>query len=129
MERIKAMQYLRQRLDDNGLRDWKCSIVQSDKFLGMCIYRDKKIVLSALHVDTFPDFEIEDTINHEVAHAKCEPGVGHGEQWKMMASLLGANPKPCSDIGWSPELIDAIRSGDQIEITFEEEVVRKPKYQ
>jgi len=128
MERIKAMQYLRQRLDDNGLRDWKCSIVQSDKFLGMCIYRDKKIVLSALHVDTFPDYEIQDTINHEVAHALC-PNAGHNEEWKMKASLLGANPKACSDIGWDPALIDAIRSGDQIEITFEEEVVRKPKYQ
>lgn len=129
MERIAAMQFLRESLDLHKLTDWKGSIVQSDKFLGMCIYRDKKIVLSALHVDTFPDWEIRDTILHEIAHALCGPGTGHGEAWKMKASLLGANPKPCSDIGWSPELIDAVRSGDQIEITFEEEVVRKPKYQ
>jgi predicted SprT family Zn-dependent metalloprotease len=41
--------------------------------------------------------QVEDTIRHEIAHAKCEPKEGHGSAWKAMCKVVGANPERCYD--------------------------------
>lgn len=115
------------------LKDWSVRLTtQIDKrhnFLGLCSYKDKVIILNAHHLDIHPDPDIVDTIRHEIAHALC-PGQGHNDIWASKAKELGCDSiAPCSNLSFTPEIIDAIRSGAEIEITFEEEVIRRPKYQ
>ncbi len=43
----------------------------------------------------------ENTVRHELAHAVLPAHVGHGYQWKRMASLLGADPSPINQSGIS----------------------------
>ena len=62
--------------------------------LGVCVYDDKTVKVSHW-VFTDLNEEIEDTIRHEVAHAICGPGKGHGLTWKMKAKTLGAVPREC----------------------------------
>lgn len=130
MTRQEASRITRDLLDSNGLKDWHIHLNTNvnSNFLGLCSYKDKSILLSAHHIDIHPNEEIINTIRHEVAHALC-PGNGHDSIWAAKARELGCdNTLPCSNLSLSPEVIDAIRSGAQLEITFDEQVIRTPNY-
>jgi len=63
-----------------------------------------------------------------VAHA-LTPGHGHDEIWAAKAREIRCdNTSPCSNLSLSPTVIDAIRSGATVEITYDEQVIRTPKY-
>jgi len=131
MTREQAVKLCREELDKAQLSDWHIRLTTdaNGRFLGLCSYKDKCIILNAHHIDIHPDPEIVNTIKHEVAHA-LTPGMGHNEVWAAKARDIGCdNTNPCSNMALSPDIIDAIRSGAQVEITFEEEVIRKAKYQ
>ena len=130
MERVKATEALRHELDKHGLHEWSIRLNQNaeSRFLGMCSHKDKTIILSAHHIDIHPDPDVINTIKHEVAHA-LTPGHGHDEVWASKAKEIGCdNTLPCSNLSLSPEVIDAIRSGATVEVTFDEHVIRTPKY-
>ena len=94
----------------------------------MCSYKDKTIILSTFHLDTHPDPEILNTIRHEIAHA-LTMGHAHDEFWASQARALGCTSvASCSHLSFSPDIIDAIRSGATIEVTYETEVIHRPKY-
>jgi superfamily II DNA or RNA helicase len=127
MTRHEAAQFARDELNKHGLADWSIRLTATTQGpVGKCIPKDKCIILNAHHVDTHPDEEIKDTILHEIAHA-LTPGHGHDADWRDRAIEIG-----CKNLGLCPALseqaIDAIRSGAELEVTFEEEVIRKPKY-
>jgi endogenous inhibitor of DNA gyrase (YacG/DUF329 family) len=131
MERHIATRHLRDLLDEHNLKDWSIRLNTNihGKFLGLCSYKDKCIILSAHHIDTHPDPEIINTIRHEVAHALC-PSHGHDSVWAEKAKELGCTSiSPCSSLSFNVDIIDAIRSGADVEITFETEVIHRPKYQ
>lgn len=129
MERIKATKELRELLNSQGLSDWSIRLTDHFGILGLCSYKDKCIILNYHHVDQHPEPEVLNTIRHEVAHA-LTPGAGHTEFWQIKARELGCTSiAPCSHLGLNPEIIDAIRSGAQVEVTFETEVIHRPKYQ
>lgn len=134
MNRSQAHQLCKDELIKAGLADWgvRLSVQDKDKsYLGLCSYKDKVIILNGFHVDIHPDLEIIDTIKHEVAHAVVGSGHGHDEVWATKAKELGCtNTLPCSHLGLPDAVIDAIRSGQMVEMTVEEEthVIRTPKY-
>jgi SNF2 family DNA or RNA helicase len=132
MDRNTASQLTRVELDKHGLKDWgvRISTNINDPFLGLCMYKDKCIIINAHHIDIHPDAEVKDTILHEVAHA-LTPGNGHNDVWAAKAREIGCtNTLPCSHLDLPPQVIDAIRSGNHIEMTVEEttHVIRRPKY-
>src|SRR5258708_37428844 len=111
MTRPEATNLTRELLDLHGLHDWKVHLTIDARsvFLGLCSYRDKRIILNAFHIDTHPDVEILNTIRHEVAHALTQ-GHSHGEVWQAKAKELGCdNVSPCASYGLNAEAIDAIR--------------------
>ena len=130
MTRIEASQFAREHLNKNGLAGWSVRLNNNpdSHYLGLCSYKDKTIILNAHHIDIHPDPDIRNTILHEIAHALC-PGHAHDGVWSDMARRIGCdNTLPCSNLSLSPEIIDAIRSGADVEVTFEEHTIRTPKY-
>lgn len=128
MTRNEAAQFCRNELDKHNLKDWHIRIIANMQYLGLCSYKDKCIILNAHHCDIHPDEEIQDTIRHEIAHA-LTPGENHSEVWADKAREIGCtNTFPCSHLSLSPDIIDAIRSGADIQYTVETEIIHKPKY-
>lgn len=131
MTRNDSARFTKDKLISLGLIDWKVRLVtelKSNAFLGKCSYKDKCIYLNAHHIDTHPDLEVLNTINHEIAHALC-PNQGHNSIWADKARELGCdNVSPCASYGLNAGAIDAIRSGALLEVSFDEETIRTPKY-
>lgn len=129
ISRNEASRMLRDLLNEHGLQEWHVRLSSDIRGpLGLCSYKDKCIILNGLHIDSHPDVEVINTIRHEVAHALM-PGHGHDATWAAKARELGCdNVSPCASYGFSPEVIDAIRSGADVQVTFEEQVIRTPKY-
>lgn len=140
MNRQDATSYCRERLNQYNKPNWRIKVVVPNvttMFLGMCDPKTKTIYLNAHHIDTHPEIEVRDTINHEVAHA-LTVGHAHNIAWQAKARELGASPIPCTTYGISPVAVDAIRSGDILEVDYElvkrtvmvptEVEVREPKY-
>src|SRR6185295_12683365 len=141
MTRKEATDYARERLNEFNLQDWKLKLVSyaqgKSVFLGKCDYKNKTIFLNAHHIDIHPEIEVKDTINHEIAHILC-PYCGHNSQWRAKAIELGSTGQACATYDLSPAAIDAIRSGDILEVDYierkqivmvpQEELVREPKY-
>jgi hypothetical protein len=130
MDRTQATKLLRDLLNEHKLTDWhvRLTMDMSKPFLGLCSHKDKCIILNAFHIDTHPDVEVINTIRHEVAHA-LTPGHGHDLIWIDKAKELGCdNTLECATYGFNAAAIDAIRSGADLQVTFEEQVIRTPKY-
>ncbi len=131
MDRSDAIKLLRSSLDTHGLTNWKIRLNQNPNapFLGLCSHKDKCIILNAHHVDQHPEKELRNTILHEVAHAIVGPGHAHDEVWAAKAKEIGCdNVQPCANFSLSPMVIDAIRSGAEVEIIVDEQVVRNYSY-
>ncbi len=136
MTRDESSKFCRAELDKYGLSDWHVRLTTDPNapFLGLCVYKDKSIILNAHHIDMHPRAEILNTILHEVAHAIVGPGYGHSETWAEKAREIGCdNTLPCSHLSLPDHIIDAIRSGATVEMTVEEKVItnviRTPKFQ
>src|SRR6185295_12718026 len=132
MDRNIASKLLRNELNTHGLKEWGIRISSdiNQSFLALCMYRDKVIILNSHHVNIHPHDKIVNTIKHEVGHALC-PGHGHDSVWSGKAREIGCdNTLPCSHLNLPEHVIDAIRSGQLVEMIVEEEthVIRRPKY-
>ena len=86
----------RELMNRHGLADWSFRFNDAEKKLGVCRYREKRILLSRGHAVNGAQDQVTDTILHEIAHALAGPGAGHGPIWKTIARQLGATPKYCA---------------------------------
>lgn len=131
MNSSEAASFAYNKLREHGLGAWTVRISKAQNhnwFLGLCSYKDKCIIINGHHVDIHPEAEIVNTILHEVAHALC-PNHQHDDVWAAKAREIGCdNTNPCSHLTLSPSIIDAIRSGANVEIEVEEQVVRTVKH-
>lgn len=132
MTRENAVKLTKATLKNYGLNDWKVAIIQNQhvRFLGRCDYGTKTILLNAFHIDLHGTMgkEIQNTIYHEVAHALC-PGQQHNSVWAAKAREIGCdNTLPCSHLSLPDHVIESIRSGQVLEIEYEEQVIRTPTY-
>lgn len=66
--------------------------------LGTCNYANKTISLAKDWTSKLPEYEVLDTILHEIAHALTR-GHGHDSTWKAMAFKLGATPSARANTG------------------------------
>jgi hypothetical protein len=128
MDRSSATQFMREEMNRHGLQDWSARLNQdsNSRFLGLCSHRDRAIIISAHHIDIHPVEDVHNTVRHEIAHA-LTPGHAHDEVWIQKAKELGCtHTAPCSNLSLDPRVIDAIRSGADVEITFDEKVIQVP---
>lgn len=73
-------------------KGWHFEFSKSYSSLGTCWHGKKLIVFSEKWLK-LPYEEILDTILHEIAHALCGRGEGHGPKWKRMCVRVGAKPE------------------------------------
>src|SRR5262245_49089081 len=78
-------------------KGWTFTLDTAKSRIGQCRYSDKEIGFSLSYLKLTPIEEIEETLRHEIAHALCGPGEGHGAKWKAMAIQVGAKPQSCDD--------------------------------
>lgn len=90
---LDAIRRLARRLmDDHGLTDWRFAWDRSTRRYGECRHSAREIGISRALAAVNAVEQTTDTILHEIAHALCGPGKGHGPEWQRMAIRLGANP-------------------------------------
>lgn len=126
--RDEAVKLTKDKLIEFGLTGWKVRVSQdpNSSFLGLCMHMDKCILLNAFHIDIHPWTEVRNTILHEVAHAIVGPGHGHNAIWATKAREIGCdNTMPCSTLDLPSHVIDAIRSGQVVEIEVTERKIEQ----
>ncbi len=84
-------------LGEFGLYSWAIALDRSKVRFGQCRHRNHTIGLSKALVELNAREDVEDTIRHEIAHALCGVGAGHGRAWKSMCYRVGARPQTCYD--------------------------------
>ena len=74
---------------------WHFRFDRSVRRFGVCNYRKQFIGLSSQLTQMNDEAHVRDTILHEIAHALCPIGTGHGFAWRAMARTIGAKPERC----------------------------------
>jgi hypothetical protein len=82
---------MRHGLIQNG---WTFGISKGGTYtLGRCNHTTKTISLGIRYIESRSRADITETILHEIAHALCEPGEGHGPNWKAKCREVGCRPQ------------------------------------
>jgi predicted SprT family Zn-dependent metalloprotease len=82
-------------LRTHGLHDWTFGLADTNRRLGACKYRTKRIEIAEYYARNSPADVVLDTLMHEIAHALAGPAANHGPAWKAIAVRLGATPRAC----------------------------------
>ncbi len=89
----QAQAFALAKLAEHGLKGWVFGFDVSRRRLGLCDYNRKRVSISH-HLLGKSDFEVRETILHEISHALLwtETGVDHGhdEVWKARARSIGS---------------------------------------
>jgi predicted SprT family Zn-dependent metalloprotease len=76
---------------------WTFKFDNAKRRFGLCSHRRKVISLSRYLVSLNGEWDVRDTILHEIAHALVGRNVHHGPTWQQMAARIGAMPTRCYD--------------------------------
>jgi len=99
----KVERLARQLMHMHGLTDWRFRLDHARQRLGACHFASREITLSKHYVRQNDLTDIHSTVLHEIAHALCGPGVGHGHKWKITAQNIGASTDVTHDTASMPE--------------------------
>jgi predicted SprT family Zn-dependent metalloprotease len=92
MNLLDAEKLARSLMALHGLDSWSFGWTRKARECGCCNFRTHTISLSRPITLANELPEVQDTILHEIAHAKTGAGAGHGLDWKLQAVALGAKP-------------------------------------
>jgi predicted SprT family Zn-dependent metalloprotease len=94
---LEAAKLAKVLMTQHRLIGWKFQYTQERTTFGSCNHGLKIIRLSAPLVELNSDYEVKDTILHEIAHALVGPGHDHDRVWMRKASEIGARPEATYD--------------------------------
>lgn len=97
---------------------WRTTFVnkQEDNWIARCYHDMKRIVFNTFYLQASTMEETEQTTLHEIAHALCGPGKGHGPEWINKAVELGViDPGPCRLITISRDKARSIEIDEKVE--------------
>ena len=97
MDLDKAGDMARDLMDDHGLALWSFAFDNAKRRCGACFNSKRKITLSRHYVSLNDEWDVRDTVLHEIAHAIAGYKAGHGPEWKAVARRIGATPNRCAD--------------------------------
>lgn len=80
---------------DHELNDWVFTFDNAKRRFGCCHVTEQKISLSKALTRLNNEEAVKDVILHEIAHAKCPRGTGHGRLWKDTAKAIGCSATRC----------------------------------
>ena len=83
-EEQEIEQLAKELLYTHCLEYWAVRFGNARVDLGSCDHRTQTITISRHHIKQHSPEQVRDTILHEIAHAMCRPGEGHGENWKAI---------------------------------------------
>lgn len=88
---------------EHGLVDWSFRLDNARQRCGACHFYSQEITLSKHFVVNNDTAEIRATLLHEIAHALCGPGIGHGQKWRETALRIGASGATTNNTASMPE--------------------------
>lgn len=74
---------------------WTFHWIRAVRAFGRCSWMRRRILLSRPMTQINSEYEVRDTILHEIAHALAGPDAHHGDAWKRQAREIGARPETC----------------------------------
>lgn len=77
---------------------WGFRFDRAIRRLGYCNYRKHYISLAQHATLVNPEIQVRNTILHEIAHALCGHGEGHGPIWKAKCIEIGGNGQRLGEI-------------------------------
>ncbi|MCR9262126.1 MAG: SprT-like domain-containing protein [Pseudomonadaceae bacterium] len=90
-------------MHEHGLTDWHFRLDHARQRLGACHFASREITVSKHYIAQNDLADIRKTLLHEIAHALCGPGVGHGRRWKLTAERIGASTDVTHNTASMPE--------------------------
>ena len=94
----KEFQEMAEALIAEHIPGWTFAFGNRRKAIGLCIYSQKKILVSKHWVPILTPEEAGQVVLHEIAHALAGPGHGHDAVWKITAKRIGYTGGSRSDI-------------------------------
>lgn len=89
----------------HGLDGWTFSFNRRKNSFGLTNYTRSMIQLSAILTEHGTREQVTQTIGHEIAHALCGEGTGHGPVWKAQMRSMGLVPDRCGDASEQQEQV------------------------
>lgn len=76
---------------------WSFKLNTNTQRVGVCKFDIKRIEFSQHFMERNSEYEIRDTILHEIAHALVGPHHGHDAVWRAKCREIGARPERLAD--------------------------------
>ncbi len=71
-------------------KGWRFTTYKS-RVAGLCNFIKKTIFIAEDYILVASTSQLVNTLLHEIAHALCGPGHGHGSYWKEIAKMIGCD--------------------------------------
>ena len=98
-------------LHTHGLGNWQADVRKlNPRTLGLCMYKQRLVLLNSWYAEEGEAAEVADTILHEIAHAYAYTffkARGHGSQWKRACSIVGCLPAARKNVAYTQTISGA----------------------